>query len=182
METLLDRQLRSKTSSTATVLRPVCVARRSELADDLHARMSRAGSRPRRGPGQHRKSRAVHAPAGEQSPAAKAVNMRRWQDCPLQPIRSSTWKVTIATAHLIWTGVTNEGVGKPFPACMSRVTKTPPSTPQHGQWQVADQQTLHQLRIAGCPIDFDATWKPQRALDERSEPPSELAIQPAGRC
>ena len=48
-------------------------------------------------------------PAGEQSPAAKA-RYRRGNMLLTNPIINVEGNV--ATAHLIWTGVTNEGVGR----------------------------------------------------------------------
>jgi ketosteroid isomerase-like protein len=93
-------------------------------------------------------------PAGEPSPAAKA-QYRRGNMLLTNPIINV--EGNIATAHLIWTGVTNEGVGKP-PSVYEQGREYTELRKVKGKWLVSRRFISSD---SGLPDRFDATWKPR---------------------
>jgi ketosteroid isomerase-like protein len=93
-------------------------------------------------------------PAGEQSPAAKA-QYRRGNMLLTNPIINVEGNV--ATAHLIWTGVTNEGVGKP-PGVYEQGREYTELRKVNGKWLISRRFISSD---SGLPDRFDATWKPR---------------------
>jgi hypothetical protein len=63
----------------------------------------------------------------------------------------------IATAHLIWTGVMNEGVGKP-PALYEQGREYTELRKVNGKWLISRRFISSD---SGLPDKFDATWKPR---------------------
>jgi SnoaL-like domain len=87
-------------------------------------------------------------PEGQEAPAAKA-QYRRGNMLLTNPIINV--EGNIATAHLIWTGVMNEGVGKP------------PSLTEQGR-EYTELRLISRRFISsdsGLPDRFDATWQPR---------------------
>jgi ketosteroid isomerase-like protein len=93
-------------------------------------------------------------PAGAQSPAAKA-QYRRGNMMLTNPIINVEGNV--ATAHLIWTGVTNEGVGKP-PSVYEQGREYTELRKVKGKWLISRRFISSD---SGLPDRFDATWKPR---------------------
>jgi hypothetical protein len=93
-------------------------------------------------------------PAGAQSPAAKA-QYRRGNMLLTNPIINIEGNV--ATAHLIWTGVTNEGVGKP-PSVYEQGREYTELRKVKGKWLISRRFISSD---SGLPDRFDATWKPR---------------------
>jgi hypothetical protein len=63
----------------------------------------------------------------------------------------------VATAHLIWTGVMNEGVGKP-PSLYEQGREYTELRKVKGRWLVSRRFISSD---SGLPDRFDATWKPR---------------------
>jgi len=93
-------------------------------------------------------------PAGAQSPAAQA-QYRRGNMLLTNPIINVQGDV--ATAHLIWTGVTNEGVGKP-PGVYEQGREYTELRKVKGKWLISRRFISSD---SGLPDRFDATWKPR---------------------
>ena len=93
-------------------------------------------------------------PAAGQSPAARA-QYRRGNMLLTNPIINVEGNV--ATAHLIWTGVTNEGVGKP-PSVYEQGREYTELRKVKGKWLVSRRFISSD---SGLPDRFDATWKPR---------------------
>ena len=93
-------------------------------------------------------------PAGAQSPAAQA-RYRRGNMMLSNPIINVEGGV--ATAHLIWTGVINEGVGKP-PTVTEQGREYTELRKVKGKWLISRRFISSD---SGLPDRFDATWKPR---------------------
>ena len=94
-------------------------------------------------------------PAGAaQSPAAQA-QYRRGNMLLTNPIINV--EGAVATAHLIWTGVTNEGVGKP-PSVYEQGREYTELRKVKGKWLISRRFISSD---SGLPDRFDATWKPR---------------------
>ena len=93
-------------------------------------------------------------PEGAQSPAAKA-QYRRGNMMLTNPIINV--EGNIATAHLIWTGVTNEGVGKP-PTLYEQGREYTELRKVSGKWLISRRFISSD---SGTPDRFDSTWKPR---------------------
>jgi len=93
-------------------------------------------------------------PAGAQSPAAQA-QYRRGNMLLTNPIINVQGDV--ATAHLIWTGVTNEGVGKP-PGVYEQGREYTELRKVKGKWLISRRFISSD---SGLPDRFDATWEPR---------------------
>jgi ketosteroid isomerase-like protein len=63
----------------------------------------------------------------------------------------------VATAHLIWTGVMNEGVGKP-PTLTEQGREYTELKKVNGKWLISRRFISSD---SGLPDKFDATWKPR---------------------
>jgi ketosteroid isomerase-like protein len=63
----------------------------------------------------------------------------------------------VATAHLIWTGVMNEGVGKP-PSLTEQGREYTELRKIKGKWLISRRFISSD---SGLPDKFDATWKPR---------------------
>jgi len=63
----------------------------------------------------------------------------------------------IATAHVIWTGVMNEGVGKP-PSLYEQGREYTELKKVNGKWLISRRFISSD---SGLPDRFDATWKPR---------------------
>jgi ketosteroid isomerase-like protein len=63
----------------------------------------------------------------------------------------------IATAHLIWTGVMNEGVGK-APTIYEQGREYSELRKVNGKWLISKRYISSD---SGLPDKFDATWKPR---------------------
>ena len=63
----------------------------------------------------------------------------------------------IATAHLIWTGIMNEGVGKP-PSVYEQGREYTELRKVKGKWLISRRFISSD---SGLPDRFDATWKPR---------------------
>jgi hypothetical protein len=98
-------------------------------------------------------------PASAQSPAAArpqgATQYRRGNMMLTNPIINVEGNV--ATAHLIWTGVTNEGVGKP-PSVYEQGREYTELRKVKGKWLISRRFISSD---SGLPDRFDATWKPR---------------------
>ena len=100
-------------------------------------------------------ARLYTRPAGAApSPAAKA-QYRRGNMLLTNPIINVEGNV--ATAHLIWTGVTNEGVGKP-PSVYEQGREYTELRKVKGKWLISRRFISSD---SGLPDRFDATWKPR---------------------
>jgi SnoaL-like protein len=93
-------------------------------------------------------------PEGAESPAAKA-QYRRGNMLLTNPIINV--EGDIATAHLIWTGVMNEGVGKP-PGLYEQGREYTELKKVKGKWLISRRFISSD---SGLPDKFDATWKPR---------------------
>jgi ketosteroid isomerase-like protein len=93
-------------------------------------------------------------PEGAESPAAKA-QYRRGAMLLSNPIINVAGD--IATAHLIWTGVINEGVGKP-PSVYEQGREYTELRKVKGKWLITRRFISSD---SGLPDRFDATWKPR---------------------
>jgi ketosteroid isomerase-like protein len=93
-------------------------------------------------------------PEGAESPAAKA-QYRRGAMLLSNPIINV--EGDIATAHLIWTGVINEGVGKP-PSVYEQGREYSELRKVNGKWLLTRRFISSD---SGLPDRFDATWKPR---------------------
>jgi hypothetical protein len=93
-------------------------------------------------------------PEGAESPAAKA-QYRRGAMLLSNPIINV--EGDIATAHLIWTGVTNEGIGKP-PSVYEQGREYSELRKVKGKWLITRRFISSD---SGLPDRFDATWKPR---------------------
>jgi len=93
-------------------------------------------------------------PEGAEAPAAKA-QYRRGNMLLTNPIINVEGNV--ATAHLIWTGVVNEGVGKP-PSVYEQGREYTELRKVKGKWMITRRFISSD---SGLPDRFDATWKPR---------------------
>jgi ketosteroid isomerase-like protein len=93
-------------------------------------------------------------PEGAEAPAAKA-QYRRGNMLLTNPIINVEGNV--ATAHLIWTGVMNEGPGKP-PALYEQGREYTELRKVKGKWLISRRFITED---SGLPDKFDATWKPR---------------------
>jgi ketosteroid isomerase-like protein len=93
-------------------------------------------------------------PEGAESPAAKA-QYRRGHMLLTNPIINVEGNV--ATAHLIWTGVMNEGIGKP-PSLYEQGREYTELKKVKGKWLISRRFISED---SGLPDRFDATWKPR---------------------
>ena len=93
-------------------------------------------------------------PAAGQSAAARA-QYRRGNMLLTNPIINV--EGNLATAHLIWTGVTNEGVGKP-PSVYEQGREYTELRKVKGRWLISRRFISSD---SGLPDRFDATWKPR---------------------
>ncbi|MEJ1964931.1 MAG: nuclear transport factor 2 family protein [Gammaproteobacteria bacterium] len=93
-------------------------------------------------------------PEGAEAPAAKA-QYRRGNMLLTNPIINVEGDV--ATAHLIWTGVMNEGVGKP-PSLYEQGREYTELRKVKGKWLISHRYISSD---SGLPDKFDATWKPR---------------------
>jgi len=93
-------------------------------------------------------------PAGAQSPAAQA-QYRRGGMLLTNPIINVEGNV--ATAHVIWTGIMNEGVGKP-PSVYEQGREYSELRKVKGKWLISRRFISSD---SGLPDRFDATWKPR---------------------
>jgi SnoaL-like protein len=93
-------------------------------------------------------------PEGAEAPAAKA-QYRRGHMLLTNPIINV--EGNIATAHLIWTGVMNEGVGKP-PSLYEEGREYSELRKVKGRWLISKRYISSD---SGLPDKFDSTWKPR---------------------
>jgi ketosteroid isomerase-like protein len=93
-------------------------------------------------------------PEGAESPAAKA-QYRRGSMLLTNPIINVEGDV--ATAHLIWTGVMNEGIGK-APSLYEQGREYTELRKVKGNWLISRRFISSD---SGLPDRFDATWKPR---------------------
>ena len=93
-------------------------------------------------------------PAVAESPAATAQR-RRGSMLLTNPIINV--EGTRATAHVIWTGVMNEGVGKP-PSLYEQGREYSELRKVNGKWLISRRFISSD---SGLPDRFDATWKPR---------------------
>jgi ketosteroid isomerase-like protein len=93
-------------------------------------------------------------PEDAESPAAKA-QYRRGNMLLTNPIINIEGNV--ATAHVIWTGVTNEGIGKP-PSLYEQGREYTELRKVNGKWLITRRFITSD---SGLPDRFDATWKPR---------------------
>jgi ketosteroid isomerase-like protein len=93
-------------------------------------------------------------PEGAGAPAAKA-QYRRGNMMLTNPIINV--EGNIATAHLIWTGVMNEGVGKP-PSLYEQGREYTELRKVKGKWLISRRFITSD---SGLPDRFDATWQPR---------------------
>jgi hypothetical protein len=63
----------------------------------------------------------------------------------------------IATAHVVWTGVMNEGVGKP-PMLYEQGREDTELVKRYGRWLISRRYISSD---SGLPDRFDATWEPR---------------------
>ena len=92
-------------------------------------------------------------PAG--APPATPKGYRRGNMMLTNPIINVEGNV--ATAHLIWTGVMNEGVGKP-PTLYEQGREYTELKKVNGKWLISRRFISSD---SGLPDKFDATWKPR---------------------
>lgn len=93
-------------------------------------------------------------PAPSEAPAAKPA-YRRGNMLLTNPIINVQGDV--ATAHVIWTGVMNEGVGKP-PSLYEQGREYTELRKVKGKWLISRRFISSD---SGLPDRFDATWKPR---------------------
>ncbi|MEP7245862.1 MAG: nuclear transport factor 2 family protein [Gammaproteobacteria bacterium] len=91
-------------------------------------------------------------PEGAEAPAAKA-QYHRGNMLLTNPIINVEGNV--ATAHLIWTGVMNEGPGKP-PSLYEQGREYSELRKVNGKWLISRRFISED---SGLPDKFDATWK-----------------------
>ena len=106
-------------------------------------------------------------PEGAEAPAAKA-QYRRGNMLLTNPIINV--EGNIATAHLIWTGVVNEGVGKP-PSVYEQGREYTELRKVKGKWMITRRFISSD---SGLPDRFDATWKPR---EHRETATSNLRVE-----
>ena len=99
-------------------------------------------------------ARLYQRPEGAESPAAKA-QYRRGAMLLTNPIINV--EGNIATAHVIWTGVINEGVGKP-PSLYEQGREYTELRKVKGKWMISRRFISSD---SGLPDRFDATWQPR---------------------
>jgi len=99
-------------------------------------------------------ARLYQRPEGAESPAAKA-QYRRGNMLLTNPIINV--EGNIATAHLIWTGVINEGVGK-TPSLYEQGREYTELRKVKGKWLISRRFISSD---SGLPDKFDSTWKPR---------------------
>ncbi len=99
-------------------------------------------------------ARLYQRPEGAESPAAKA-QYRRGAMLLTNPIINV--EGNIATAHVIWTGVINEGVGKP-PSLYEQGREYTELRKVKGKWLITRRFISSD---SGLPDRFDATWQPR---------------------
>ena len=93
-------------------------------------------------------------PEGAASPAAK-TGYRRQNMMLTNPIINIEGDV--ATAHLLWTGVMNEGVGK-APSLSEQGREYTELKKVKGKWLITHRYISSD---SGLPDKFDATWTPR---------------------
>ena len=93
-------------------------------------------------------------PAGADAPA-KPTGYRRGNMILSNPIINI--EGDIATAHLLWTGVMNEGPGKP-PSVYEQGREYTELRKVKGKWLISRRFITED---SGLPDKFDATWKPR---------------------
>ena len=93
-------------------------------------------------------------PEGAEAPAA-AAQRRRGNMLLTNPIINVEGNV--ATAHVIWTGIMNEGVGKP-PSVYEQGREYTELRKVNGKWLISRRFISSD---SGLPDRFDATWKPR---------------------
>jgi ketosteroid isomerase-like protein len=93
-------------------------------------------------------------PEGAAAPAAKA-KYRRGNMLLTNPIINV--EGNIATAHMIWTGVMNEGVGK-APTLTEHGREYTELRKVKGKWLISHRYISSD---SGLPDKFDATWQPR---------------------
>jgi ketosteroid isomerase-like protein len=93
-------------------------------------------------------------PAGADAPAATAQR-RRGNMLLTNPIINV--EGAVATAHVIWTGIMNEGVGKP-PSVYEQGREYTELRKVKGKWLISRRFISSD---SGLPDRFDATWKPR---------------------
>lgn len=93
-------------------------------------------------------------PEGSQAPAATAQR-RRGSMLLTNPIINV--EGSVATAHVIWTGVMNEGVGK-APSLYEQGREYTELRKVKGRWLISRRFISSD---SGLPDRFDATWKPR---------------------
>jgi hypothetical protein len=93
-------------------------------------------------------------PEGASSPGATAQR-RRGHMMLTNPIINV--EGNIATAHVIWTGVMNEGIGKP-PSLYEQGREYTELRKVSGKWLITRRFISSD---SGLPDRFDATWKPR---------------------
>ena len=99
-------------------------------------------------------ARLYQRPEGAESPAAKA-QYRRGNMLLTNPIINV--EGNLATAHLIWTGVINEGVGK-TPSLYEQGREYTELRKVKGKWLISRRFISSD---SGLPDKFDSTWKPR---------------------
>jgi hypothetical protein len=99
-------------------------------------------------------ARLYQRPEGASAPAATAQR-RRGHMLLTNPIINV--EGDIATAHVIWTGVMNEGVGKP-PSLYEEGREYSELRKVKGKWLISRRFISSD---SGLPDRFDATWKPR---------------------
>ena len=99
-------------------------------------------------------ARLYQRPEGAESPAAKA-QYRRGNMLLTNPIINV--EGNIATAHLIWTGVMNEGVGK-APSLYEEGREYSELRKIEGRWLISKRCISSD---SGLPDKYDATYKPR---------------------
>jgi SnoaL-like protein len=99
-------------------------------------------------------ARLYQRPEGSAAPAATAQR-RRGNMLLTNPIINV--EGSIATAHVIWTGIMNEGVGKP-PSVYEQGREYTELRKVKGKWLISRRFISFD---SGLPDRFDATWKPR---------------------
>jgi ketosteroid isomerase-like protein len=98
-------------------------------------------------------ARLYARPEGQSSEAKKQY--RRGHMLLTNPIINV--EGNIATAHLIWTGVMNEGIGKP-PSLYEEGREYSELRKVKGKWLISRRYISSD---SGLPDKFDATWQPR---------------------
>jgi ketosteroid isomerase-like protein len=99
-------------------------------------------------------ARLYQRPEGSAAPAATAQR-RRGHMLLTNPIINV--EGDIATAHVIWTGVMNEGIGK-APSLFEEGREYSELRKVNGKWLISRRYISSD---SGLPDKFDATWKPR---------------------